>query len=52
MLDGRRVCPNLKAADTNTFADAGFTVLEAGKKIIEVKMCGTYNYMTKIDLKA
>jgi hypothetical protein len=28
MLDGRRVCPNLKAADTNTFAEAGFTVLE------------------------
>jgi hypothetical protein len=51
MFDGRRVCPNLKAADTNTFADAGFTVLETGIKI-EVKMWRTYNYMTKIDLKA
>jgi hypothetical protein len=33
MLDGRRVCPNLKAADTNTFAEAGFTVLKTGKKL-------------------
>jgi hypothetical protein len=28
MLEGRRVWPNLKAADTNTFAAEGFTVLD------------------------
>jgi len=32
MLEGRRVCPNLKAADTNTLAEAGFTDLEKKMK--------------------
>jgi hypothetical protein len=38
MLEGRRVCPNLKAAATNTLAEAGFTVLKTGKKQ-KLKMC-------------